>query len=212
MNSYIETLPGFSNVLEVVNDSKASILITQGFISEILVIEDGQTLEAGTYQISVTTEKFPISVVELEKTSSSIEAKLATGITTIEPAISGLNGYTRLRDLTDVQIDWNLIEDGYVVQYDAVLDKFVPKLAGSSGSKLVTNKFTLTLENIQNKYVTLLYTPDDNESVELSAFGGIEQDYLVDYYILGKDIKWGGLALETLLDVGSKIVVRYNRA
>jgi hypothetical protein len=73
---------------------------------------------------------------------------------------------------------------------------------------LVIEHIPLTPTDVANKYVSLSRTPDPTRAV-LSIVHGGAQTYGVDYYIYGVELRWDGMALESLLSVGDELVIIY---
>lgn len=209
MITKLEVLSGGNTSLDFLGNPKASISTVITSTTTLILEETGESLTAITVGASIDSAKSASTIVESEASKTVLEAVLFGGTTSLEPAISGLNGFTQFRDLTDV--NFGTVQDDYYVKYDANTDKLVFSASTSGGSSYYTQKFILSQTDITNKYVRLDFFPDDNEKVQVVIFSGIEQEYLVDYYIIGKDLKWDGLSFEYLLEVGSRMVVRYNK-
>lgn len=73
-----------------------------------------------------------------------------------------------------------------------------------------TDNFTVTAQNMSDKFVTLSHIPAFPDKVELSVFGGIEQRPGVDFVVIGTTLSWNALALELLLDIDTAFTVRYS--
>ena len=83
--------------------------------------------------------------------------------------------------------------------------------AGSApDQRTYTDNFTVTNQDLANKFVTLSRTPAFPDKVELSVFGGIEQRPGVDFVVTGNILSWNALALEMLLDPGTAFTARYS--
>lgn len=70
----------------------------------------------------------------------------------------------------------------------------------------------ITLDSTQatNQELFLDKTPTDETTVVLDLPCGTVQVLDFDYSVDGNRVFWGGLALETVLSLGDKIVITYN--
>jgi hypothetical protein len=80
---------------------------------------------------------------------------------------------------------------------------------GASISGGIPETFTLTQQDILNKYVTLSITPYVPEAVELDILGGIPQRNGVDFVVENNILKWDGLGLDNFLEENDVLVVQY---
>lgn len=76
-----------------------------------------------------------------------------------------------------------------------------------------TNSFTLTSQDIDNKYIVLTNTPSKPLSTRLIVEGGPEQFYGDSFIVTpdndGKRVSWDGLFLDGVLESDDKIIVIY---
>jgi hypothetical protein len=72
-----------------------------------------------------------------------------------------------------------------------------------------SQKFTLTPTEIANKFVTIEKTPVVLNRTTLNVIGGVEQSYGVDFIVIGNQVTWNGYLLETLLEAGDEIIIKY---
>lgn len=73
---------------------------------------------------------------------------------------------------------------------------------------------TVSAGDITNKYIVLTDAPTDKNRTRLILIGGVPQEYGPDFIVTtddaGKRLSWDGLALETLLANGDKLLISYN--
>lgn len=74
--------------------------------------------------------------------------------------------------------------------------------------EIITDYFTITSTNVANKYVTLSRTPTSPLEVALNV-GGTPQIYNTDYYVVGKQLRWDGMAIEPDVAAGDKFRAVY---
>lgn len=67
--------------------------------------------------------------------------------------------------------------------------------------------YTLTSEDITNKYITLAVAPTHPELSRLSVIGGCEQAYGTDFVVSGSVLSWDSLPLQSLLQAGDKLII-----
>lgn len=80
---------------------------------------------------------------------------------------------------------------------------------GGSNGTTKQDDFVADAEMLSDKQVLLSAIPVDPMKVELIIYSGIEQKSGVDFYVSGQYLRWDGLALETLLEVGNSFSARY---
>lgn len=68
---------------------------------------------------------------------------------------------------------------------------------------------TLTLSDINNKYIILPFTPVDSDNVLITPAGGITQINGIDFEVIGNQIHWNGLGLEGFLDENDVLIVQH---
>ncbi len=117
--------------------------------------------------------------------------------------------------ITTIQRE-NLVLDASELVYDIDLRIFyggdgitlggVPIGTGVGPS---VQRYELTQEDINNKFVTLPNTPLVSSSVVLIPEGGIPQTYGVDYIVVGNQLRWDGLGLDNFLDSTDILLVQY---
>lgn len=81
-------------------------------------------------------------------------------------------------------------------------------LSAIGGRKV--EQFTLTLTHIQNKKVTLPDTSIIEASVTVTSPNGPSQFRGQDFIVIGNDVSWDGYGLETILEVGDKLIIVYS--
>lgn len=78
----------------------------------------------------------------------------------------------------------------------------------------IPEPFTLTIDNIINKYIVLTNAPTDKTKTIIDIVGGCRQYYDIDFTITtddsGRRLSWSGLGLDGVLVLGDKIIVTYN--
>jgi len=79
----------------------------------------------------------------------------------------------------------------------------------------VVEDITLSATNISNKYVDLENTPLDDTEVVVFPYGGIKQFHTSDFTLITdgvsiKRVTWVGLNLETLLEEGDVVSIKYT--
>lgn len=72
-----------------------------------------------------------------------------------------------------------------------------------------TDVFVLTMAQVLSKEVQLPDMPSPPEKTTVEVHSAPTQAYGIDFFVLGNKVKWGGLAFELLLDVGTIITIRY---
>lgn len=65
--------------------------------------------------------------------------------------------------------------------------------------------------DIENKFFLLDHNVKDPEFTQLIVESGIEQIPFRDYNIINNRIAWESLALENLLEVGDRVIIRYYK-
>lgn len=78
---------------------------------------------------------------------------------------------------------------------------------GASGG--VPETFTLTAQDITNKYVVLSREPFLPEALTLNIVGGIPQLYGIDFIVSGLILSWDGRGLDNFLEVGDTLIIHY---
>ena len=68
---------------------------------------------------------------------------------------------------------------------------------------------TLDASQIANKQITLVNTPGKPDATTVNVSKGIQQDYSVDFIVVGNVLSWNGYGMETLLEEGDKIKIGY---
>ena len=81
---------------------------------------------------------------------------------------------------------------------------------GVSSSGIYQQFYEITAIDISNKYITLDYTPIDNNKVDIIVYGGIHQRSNVDFLVSGNQVSWDGLAMESLLEQNNYICITYS--
>lgn len=71
------------------------------------------------------------------------------------------------------------------------------------------DNFTLTAQDIVNKYITLNDTPTIPAETRLAVSGGTHAFYGTSFTVSGNQLSWSGLGLDGLLIAGDELVVRY---
>jgi hypothetical protein len=69
--------------------------------------------------------------------------------------------------------------------------------------------FTVDAAMLLTKKVVLSKTPIDPELAILAVRGGPSQFYADDYTVVGNEVRWNGLGLDGLLEVGDRLRVLY---
>ena len=75
---------------------------------------------------------------------------------------------------------------------------------------IVQDDFTLTAQDISNKYVTLTRTPVTSTEVALNIVEGGSQEYGVDYIVSGLQLIWNGYDLDGYLAENDQLRVVYS--
>lgn len=70
--------------------------------------------------------------------------------------------------------------------------------------------FTLTTNDISNKYIILAHNPINNERVALDIIHGSAQEYGIDYTVVSGTLCWDNFVLDGVFRVGNKLRVSYN--
>lgn len=78
-----------------------------------------------------------------------------------------------------------------------------------SGTRQV-ELFTLNAQNILDKKITLSTLPTSQELVVVASPNGPVQNLNDDFIVSGLDISWDGYGLETILEIGDKLIVTYS--
>lgn len=79
------------------------------------------------------------------------------------------------------------------------------------GNETVVEYFTLTSQNILDKFVTLLNTPFPANQTMLDIISCGPQFYLDDFIVSGNQLTWENKPLQDVLDVGDKLRVQYRK-
>jgi hypothetical protein len=82
-------------------------------------------------------------------------------------------------------------------------------LLGSGASLTNFERIPLTIQNVNNKFVTLASIPYMPDKVVLSIEKGIKQINGIDFEVEGNKIKWEGLGLDNFLDDTDVLLVQY---
>lgn len=83
-----------------------------------------------------------------------------------------------------------------------------PSVGTNPGEQYFQTEYILNAAAIQAKQITL--TPVPISRVRLNVLRGIEQDQDVDYLVDNNGVlSWNGLALETLVESGTKLYISY---
>jgi hypothetical protein len=82
----------------------------------------------------------------------------------------------------------------------------------ASREQLVIEHIALSAEDIRNKYVSLSFIPDDQDSTSLAVnvVGGVPQNYGTDFIVQDGRVIWDGLALDGDLDSEDVLRVIYR--
>lgn len=92
-----------------------------------------------------------------------------------------------------------------VLEYEANTQ---PSVGTNPGEQYYQTEYILDSAAIQTKQITL--NPIPNSRVRLNVHRGIEQDQDVDYLVdVNGVLSWNGLALETLVEEGTKLYISY---
>jgi hypothetical protein len=76
-------------------------------------------------------------------------------------------------------------------------------------------KFTITAQNILDKYILLTPTPSNSDNVTLEFVGGTEQENGVEFQVVGATLSWaidlpnGVIGMEGFIAENDVIIVRY---
>ena len=63
--------------------------------------------------------------------------------------------------------------------------------------------------HLDNKKIALDRDPSFPEFTSLNFFGGIEQKYDVDFYVIGQELKWDLRGLDGFIELGDTVVIQY---
>jgi len=69
--------------------------------------------------------------------------------------------------------------------------------------------YTLTSQDIQNKFITLPETPNNPELLRLNIIGGIEQINSIDFTVSGAIVSWNALGLDSFLEENDILTIQY---
>lgn len=101
--------------------------------------------------------------------------------------------------------------------WDAGSSSWVPAVTaggGGGGGTYAVDLVTLDATDISNKYVLLTVAPTTKPDTIVRVVGGIVQDYNIDYLVTaddsGRRLSWDGKGLESLLEIGDKLIISYN--
>lgn len=87
-------------------------------------------------------------------------------------------------------------------------------ISPASATGATTQKFTLTPQNISNKYVLLASAPENATQTRLNIINGVEQNYGVDFEVTadndGKTLSWASLGLDGVLQAGDTLIITYK--
>lgn len=87
----------------------------------------------------------------------------------------------------------------------------VPLVTGAAGAgQAKVQMFTLTAQDIQNKYIALDSAPSAPDKTLVQLQMGIAQYPNVDFYLDGQLLRWNSLAMELLVESGQRIHVTYQ--
>jgi len=82
---------------------------------------------------------------------------------------------------------------------------------GGSGVIWQRDTFAIASGDLIAEKLTLTATPADADSVRVDVAGAADQIEGDDYIISGNEIQWTGLGLASLLSVGNRVEISYNR-
>ena len=97
----------------------------------------------------------------------------------------------------------NATTDGYLSAVD--WNRFNAAALGG----YLFQEFTLNGADITNKFVTLPSIPTAPALSVLTNLQGLQQEYGVDYTIVGNQLRWNGLGLDGFFVSGNKFTVQY---
>jgi len=82
----------------------------------------------------------------------------------------------------------------------------------SVGDNLYKPESVITLSgtDITNKQVNLTQIPINANKTRVSVGGGVEQVYGDDFTVSGSTLSWNGLGLESILEIGDKLIININ--
>ena len=86
----------------------------------------------------------------------------------------------------------------------------IPGIPSPSTGETIREKILLSALDISNKHVTLNQIPKIG-SIHLSVAGGLEQIENVDFSVVGAQVNWNSLSLESLLESGDTLSIIYIR-
>lgn len=95
---------------------------------------------------------------------------------------------------------------------DNVIDEdALPPVYVGSGAAIARDTWTLTAQNIADKYVALTYQPD-RKLLQLSIENGAPQNYGPDFLVTGdpRRLSWDSLGLDGILAAGDKLLLEYT--
>jgi len=75
---------------------------------------------------------------------------------------------------------------------------------------LFTDNYTLSSQDIINGYVTLSRSPLDPDNVALNIVNGTPQVPTIDYFVVGKQVRWDNYPLENILEEGDQLRIIYS--
>jgi len=87
----------------------------------------------------------------------------------------------------------------------ASIDDWVPRRRSGFRGYAVT----LTLLDINNKYIILPFTPVDSDNVSVTPAGGIPQINGIDFEVISNEIHWNGLGLEGFLEENDVLIIQH---
>ena len=80
---------------------------------------------------------------------------------------------------------------------------------GLARSNFYVEQFVLTSNDITAKKVTLTLSPNPTNKVEVEIQGGPTQYSGIDFVVNNNEVSWAQLAVESLVEVGSILTVKY---
>ena len=99
--------------------------------------------------------------------------------------------------------------------WDVDTNNWVSLVGASAGADYKPqNVLTITGTDISNKFILLASAPTEKQKTRLSVVGGIEQEYSIDFVVTtdnsDRRLSWDGLGLESILEVGDRLIITYN--
>jgi hypothetical protein len=141
----------------------------------------------------------PIEVIITNKTPININVE--TQSHSLDITTNAFQGQRGIDGKTAYEV---AVENGYV---GSESDWLASLRVGES--TFVSKQIIITQDMINNKEILLEHQVANPDTVELSIYGGIEQRPTVDFLVEGNKITFFELALDSLIDVGTAIMVRY---